>query len=691
MKNIEIKEITLKNFKGLRDQKIEFNKNTNIYGSNGTGKTTIFDAFTWLLFGKDSKDRKDFEVKTLDQYNVAIPKIEHEVSAIIVVDGIEISISRILKENWVKKRGSENTEFSGNVTEYYWDSVPMQQKTFQEKVSGILDESVFKLITNPLAFNSLKWQDRRNVLIDIVGCISDTDLAAGNSEYEKLIAQLTNDKTLADYQKQILASVKKAKDDIKAIPTRIDEVSKSKPELFDFTNLRISLDMKEKELSKVNGFIENKSSAYDEQLKEINQKKLKANTIKSELEQIENSTRLEIEKSLKPDTSSLDTAKRNFEDKKGELASSGNALETLNSKEASFKNQVAEIDTKLENLRKEWSQENAKELSFNDDDFHCPTCKREFESGDVEGKKTEMLNTFKKRKADKLNEINTRGGNLKLEKEAVEKELVTIQSRIETGIKHIAALKDDVVALESILKAEEAKTNPSQDVDKTLLLTNKLLENSIYQAKKKELEEVQYSIVEVPLVDVSDLKEQRDLLMNEIDTIKSQLRNEDQIKAVDKRIAELEAEEKVLAQQIADVEKIQFVIERFNKLKIDTLESKINEKFKFVKFRMFEDLINGGQIECCDALINGVPFSDANTASRINAGLDIINTLCEFYQVTAPIFIDNRESIVELIDIKSQIVNLIVWEGSALNTENPKVNGVLIDTKTGLKLEPESV
>lgn len=665
MKNIEIKEITLKNFKGLRDQKIEFNKNTNIYGSNGAGKTTIFDAFTWLLFGKDSKDRKDFEVKTLDQYNVAIPKIEHEVSAIIVVDGIEISISRILKENWVKKRGSENTEFSGNVTEYYWDSVPMQQKTFQEKVSGILDESVFKLITNPLAFNSLKWQDRRNVLIDIVGCISDTELAAGNSEYEKLIAQLTNDKTLADYQKQILASVKKAKDDIKAIPTRIDEVSKSKPELFDFTNLRISLDMKEKELSKVNGFIENKSSAYDEQLKEINQKKLKANTIKSELEQIENSTRLEINQSLKPDTSSLDTAKRNFEDKKGELASSGNALETLNSKEASFKNQVVEIDTKLENLRKEWSQENAKELSFNDDDFHCPTCKREFESGDVEGKKTEMLNAFKTRKAEKLKEINTRGGNLKTEKEAVEKELVTIQSRIETGMKHIATLKDDVVALESILKAEEAKTNPSQDVDKNILLTNKLLENSIYQAKKKEFEEVKSSIVEVPQVDISDLKEQRDLLMNEIDAIKSQLRNEDQIKAVDKRIAELEAEEKVLAQQIADVEKIQFVIERFNKLKIDTLESKINEKFKFVNFRMFETQINGGEAECCDALINGVPFSDANTASRINAGLDIINTLCEFYQVTAPIFIDNRESIVNVIDIKSQLINLIVSEEDA--------------------------
>lgn len=662
MKNIEIKQISLKNFKGLRDQKIEFNKNTNIYGSNGAGKTTIFDAFTWLLFGKDSKDRKDFEVKTLDEYNVAIPKIEHEVSAVIVVDGVEIEIARILKENWVKKRGSENTEFSGNVTDYYWNGVPMQQKEFQSRVSEILDETIFKMITNPLAFNAMKWQDRRSILIAMAP-VTEDELANGNEAFEKLLNDAKAYKTLEEYKKMITASIKKAKEDLKAIPTRIDEVSKSRPEVLDFVNLKISLDMKEKALSKVNDSIENKSSAYDEELKEINQKKLKANSLKSELQIIESNTLKEIEANLKPDTSLLDAAKRNLENKKGELTSSGNALETLNSKESSLQNQVVDIDTKLENLRKEWATENAKELSFNDDDFHCPTCKREFEAGDVEGKKTEMLTAFKTRKALKLDEINTRGGNLKLEKESLEKELVAIKSRIETGMKHIASLKDDVVSLESILKAEQAKCNPSSEQpDTSILLTNKLLENEEFQAKKQELWKVQASIVEVPLVDVSDLKEQREALIQEIDTIKSQLRNEDQIKAVDERIKVLEKEEKDLAQQIANVEKEQFIIERFSKLKIDSLESKINEKFKFVKFRMFETQINGGEAECCDALINGVPFSDANTAAKINAGLDIINTLCNFYQVTAPIFIDNRESIVNVIDIQSQLVNLIVSE-----------------------------
>ncbi|MES2796701.1 MAG: AAA family ATPase [Bacteroidota bacterium] len=660
MKTIQILSISLTNFKGLRNQKIVFNKNTDIFGANGTGKTTIMDAFLWMLFGKDSTDRKNFEIKTLDKLNVVIPQIEHEVSAIILVDDVKIEISRILSEMWPKKKGSNVAEFSGNKTEFYWDGVPMQEKTFQEKVSTILDETVFKMITNPLAFNAMKWQDQRNVLVDIAGTISDEDLAAGNSEYEKLIAELTNGKTLSDYEKQILASIKKAKEDLKMIPARIDEVSKSKPETHDFVNLKVSLGLKETELKKVDESIQNKNSAFDGLLEEINKKKSKANGIKSDIETIESNARRDSKQNNTPDTSALDSKKRELASNESDLKIATNGLNTLNSKVVTINTEINNTEAKIVAKRNDWGVENAKELTFNDDDFHCPTCKRDVEAGDVENKKTEMLINFKTGKANNLERIQLQGKALSDEKESFQKELKTLQERISNANTYIGVLQTTIINLKSEIETETSKITPTESVDEESVYQQLLSGNHQYQDKKIELKNILATIDEVPKVDISELQTQRAAIVQEIDNIKSNLRNEDQIKAVDDRVKVLEKEQKDLAQQIANVEKTQFVIEKFNKLKIDTLESKINEKFKFVKFRMFKSQINGGETECCDALIDGVPFSDANTASKINAGLDIINTLCEFYQVTAPIFIDNRESIIDVIELNSQLINLIV-------------------------------
>ena len=661
MKNIVIKKISLINFKGLRNQEINFDKNTNIFGDNGTGKTTIFDAFTWMLFGKDSNDRKDFEIKTLDKNNVVIPQIEHEVSAIILFDGEQISIRRILKENWVKKRGSLEAEFSGNITDYYWNEVPMQQKEFQSKVSSILEESVFKMITNPLAFNSIKWQDRRNALIQIAGQISESELAQGNSEYQKLIAQLTNGKTLEDYRKQIIASIKKAKEDLKSIPTRIDEVFRGKPEAQDFRVLEIEIEGYSKKLEKVDKEIADVNAAYTSKLDAQRSDKLKANNIKSDIEIIEQNAKKEAQARLKPDTSVLDTLVKEKNAKNQELESFENALKTLESKKEGFVSQIKSIEEQVENKRKQWYDENEKVLEFKDDCL-CPACKQQLPTGDIEAKKNEAIQNFKTLKLQKLKQIELEGQNLGPQKQNLEAELKTIQTRIETGKSSINSAKEQLQALVDKIDIENSNTSTSGLESKTEeeIYQSILDSNQKYQELLIELEAVESEIVEVPSVDNSELVEKRKELVSEIDLIKAKLQSKSQIETADKRMLELQTEEKNLAQQIANVEKEQFVIENFNKLKIDTLEQKINSKFKFVNFRMFETQINGGEVECCDCLIDGVPFSDANTASKINAGLDIINTLCEFYQVTAPIFIDNRESIVQLIEIESQIVNLIV-------------------------------
>lgn len=662
MKNIVIQKINLINFKGLRNQEINFDKNTNIFGDNGTGKTTIFDAFTWMLFGKDSTDRKDFQIKTLDKYNVVIPQIEHEVSAILIVDGEEVSIRRILKENWVKKRGSLESEFSGNVTDYYWNEVPMQQKEFQTKVSQILDEAVFKMITNPLAFNQMKWQDRRNALIQIVGEVSDSELASGNSEYENLIAQLTNGKTLEDYRKQIAASIKKAKEDLKAIPTRVDEISRSKPEAFDFLKLSVDLEKKQFDLGKVDEEISDSNKAFQSKLDGQKDQKIKANNLKAEIQSIEANSKREAKEKTKPDTSTLDKLNLKLKETEDNLETANNGFTTLNSKVITLENQIASVNTKIEAKRQDWATENTKELNFDGASFCCPTCKRDFEASDIETKKSEMLSNFRTDKDAKLIEIRKQGTALVEEKTNLEKEVEALKVRIENGKTHIASIQDEIKNIKTEIDTEKAKSLPVDEMQEDLIYESILSMNANYKAKKSELETLEATIEEIPAVDNSELVEKRKSLVSEIDDIKSKLQNETQINSVNQRIEALQKEESTLAQQIANVEKTQFVIENFNKLKIDTLEQKINSKFKFVNFKMFETQINGGEVECCDCLIDGVPFSDANTASKINAGLDIINTLCEFYQVTAPIFIDNRESIVKLIDIESQIVNLIVSE-----------------------------
>ncbi len=679
MKNIVIKELGLINFKGIKSLKIDFENQTDIFGANGTGKTTVFDAFTWLLFGKDSTERKDFEVKTLDSFGKVIPKIEHEVNAVIEVEGERIFIRRIMKENWVKKRGSLESEFAGNITDYYWNDVPMQQKDFQNKVSQILDETVFKLITSPLSFNSGSWgntkdpmwKNRRNVLTQIVGEISDAELAVGNPEYEKLIANLTQGKSLEDYRLQVLASVKKAKEDLKLIPTRIDEVSRSKPESQDFTALESQLTGFQSDLEKIDGEISNANIAFQSKLDSQKDSKIKANNIKADIETIENNARKQANESQKVDTSVLDGLTVQLDSKEKELTSYKNASQTLADKHTGLVNQLADIDKKIEGKRNEWNVENAKEISFDESNFCCPTCKRDFEASDIEAKKAEIAENFNTQKQNQLRAITQQGQSLGTEKANLQAEIDTLKERIETGKNTTFTCETELQGIKEKIEIEKSKLSTTEEKPSPDLVYESILSmNSDYKKLKADLEAVEASIVEIPSVDNSELVEKRKGIVAEIDGIKSKLQTKSQIEAVDQRIKQLEAEEKTLAQQVADVEKIQFTIENFIKDKVDRLERSINQKFKFVTFKMFDEQINGGMKETCEAMVNGVPFSDVNNAAKINAGLDVINTLSEFYGVSAPIFVDNAESVHTLIETQSQLIRLVVSESdSKLNVK----------------------
>lgn len=660
MKTIKIKSITLTNFKGVLKLLLNFEHNTDVFGANGTGKSTVYDAFLWLLFGKNAEEKKDFSIK--NTVNTSLNRQEHEVEGIFEIDGSQVVLKKIYKEKWTKKRGEETAEYSGNETLYYWNEVPMQQKEFQMKVNGIMNETIFKLITNPYALNLMKWQDRRGIITQMAGEFTDQQIAAGNPEYEKLLANLTQDKTMSEYLKQIKASVDKQKKELKEIPTRIDEISKTKPLSYDFQNLKTQLETKELLITQKEVLISNKSEALNTVLKSNEAAKRSASNLRSEISEIETQTKTKANNSNKVDNSVLNGLETSLATKKGELSTAETTLVTINGLITSKNSDIDALKTQMDAKRTEWENENGKKLSFEENSFCCPTCQRAFEESDIETKKSEMKTKFQNDKALNLAEINRQGGLLKTQKENLESELETLNTRLSNGETLISNLKIEVETIESNIASEKAKTTNVIPVDVEAVFNKMLSENTVYQSKKTELQNVEATIQEEPKVDDAQLKEEKRVILEEIEDIKTKLRNEQQITLVDGRINELKEQESKLAQDIANVEKTQFLIEQFEKDKMTAIENNVNSKFRIVKFKMFEDQVNGGESPACEIMVNDVPFSDANTASKINAGIDIISTLCQFYQVSAPIFIDGAESIHDILSTDSQLIRLVVSE-----------------------------
>ena len=645
MREIKLKKLYLRNFKGIKDLNIDFGNITNVFGENATGKTTIADAFMWLLFDKDSQDRATFEIKTLDKDNNVIHGLEHEVTGILNIDGKDVTLSKIYKEKWTKKRGEAESTLTGHETLYSIDEVPVKKKEYQEFINDIIDENLFKLITNPLYFSTnMRWQDRRKVLLDIIGNITDDKVINYRSDLKPL-TKLLSDKDIDTFKKSVQAKKRRLNEEIKAIPIRIDEANNSIKELdfeaLEFNKRGIVGGIKSLEEQLLDG-----SKVNEEVLKERD----KLYSMKSKLRDMEYKASMEADKPKRE----LELKRDRF---KNQLWQIECELNNLIDKKALYEKQADTLNRKADELRNEWFDVNSKELEFNENEFVCPTCKRPFDAADIENKKKELRENFNQSKAKKLSEIQAQGKGKKENFEKAKADIQDIKDKIETS----RALKED--------KAKEI--NELEEQIDNFVAKDPLIGDGEYQALKTEISELETKLQQLTTVNnqVQDLKNRKSKLEIELGEVNSQLAYKEQNEKLKARIVELQEEEKKLAQQIAALEGQEYLCEEFVKTKVELLESSINSKFKYVSFKLFDTQVNGGLVETCEALVNGVPFSNANTASQINAGLDIINVLSEHYGVQAPIFIDNRESVNDLIETNSQVINLIVSKDKNLKVE----------------------
>ena len=660
MNTIKIKQINLRYFKGVKELSIDFNETTtNVFGDNATGKTTIFDAFTWLLFGKDSQGMSDsnFSIKTFDENGKIIPKVEHEVSAVLLVNGSELKLKRIFREKWERKRGDLTQTFTGNETACEFDETPISITEYNKRISELLNENLFRLITNPLYFNSLNWKDRRNVLINLSGEVTNEQITDLHPEFKQLIEGL-NGKTIEDLKAKTAQQKKVISDELKLIPTRADEVRISIPEEYDFSAIENQITQKQTEVAKIDEQIADQSKAMQSVYDEINRKRAKINELKGKQSDI-------LFKARDEERNRVQNANASILDKESSLKSAKAKLQYLDRElqiienDLSTQTRVQQLEKQRDEKLKEWHAENDKGFTANAEQLICPLFKHKCADAaalkNFSENNEKAIADFNQNKIITLERITREGVSLKDQIEKANENLtakskneISLKTEIEQQRKSIDELQKEF----DHLKVEEIKPIDAETIPEWVKLNT-------------EITAIEAEIKEPEKPDNSQLEERKRKLNFEIDELKTRLNAKSAIEKCKNRLSELDNEEKKLAQQVSEFEKTEFEILEFTKAKMEEVDRRVNGMFSFVKFKLFETQINGSEVECCETLINTngswVPYTTGgNTAGRVNAGIDIINALCQKNGVTAPIFIDNRESINTLIESNSQIINLIV-------------------------------
>ena len=645
---LKLKRLTLLNFKGVRSLSIDFSDVTNIDGDNGTGKTTIADAYFWLLFGKDSCDKKDFNIKTLDKNNKVIERLDHEVEGEFLLDGNTVTLKKVFREKWVKKRGYETTEFTGHETECYYNGVPMQMKEYTTKIDTLINEQLSKLLTNPNYFNSLKWQERREILTKMVGDISDNDIFNLDEKFQELVAELNKGKTMKEFRSQVAAQRKKINDDLSAIPTRINEANRALPE--ELPNYEVeekNISNYEKEITEIEDNISDAYKRNETEIQQYNNELNKLNTLKNELQSLEREKENLAENSKRQLVNDI-----RF--KEQEVKSTENDVNYLKSQISNNESRLTQLTDIKSKLLDKYNSENSKIFVIAEIEDTCPTCKQHLPIDQIDEKKASMEQNFNENKVKILNDVKSQGLKNKADIENLQTVITGYKNDLSSKENALIRLRDELTKLQDNLKSLVV---PSDESLEQKIATKQAEIDNFVQPEKKS-------------IDVSELRIKKTELQQLIDKCREKLAVKNIVENTNKRIAELEEQEKKLASELTYYERMEFLMNDFDKRKIETIEHRVNSMFTFVQFKMFENQINGGEVQICECIVDGVPYYDINTAKKINAGIDIINTLANYYGVYAPIFIDNRESVNNLLPCKSQIVNLIVSKEPKLRITN---------------------
>ena len=639
---IKLLKMVIRNFKGIKDLSIDFSEKTEIFGKNGVGKTSVNDAFNWVLYNKNSVGETKFDIRPKDEDGVDIDFVDIYVALQMEVDGKVLGIEKTQKQKWVKKQNAENKTFDGNVNSFVVNTIPKTETEFKKFMAGLVDENVFKFVSNTNTFMSQKSADRRKTLFELVANIGVDEIVASEDKLIPILSELK----AHDYE-ELKSRTKKAISEYKKkqieIPTRIDEVSRDIVEQ-DYSEIEKELEKLELELEEIKS-PEDNSEMFE-----------KINGLNVEMFETRNKATA-IEKALSEEKL------MRLNDIGIELSNAKDKANGVNTALLRKNNEIMSIGSTLEQKTKEIKSlgadlEKEKLLEFDNSKLVCPVCSSDFS----EDKKAEMIAKFEKNKADAIAKINTNGSAMKQEildlrqkladagvdKANLEKELVEVTALFEKKSKEMATVKE--IDIDFTKDKEWVKLSAEIEKLTTDIAFAKTLVTDSADAKK-------------------EVAEKRQVVKSKIDNAKAMLNGKQKIEDAKNRVIELKAELREIDGLLTNQEGFAYLLELFNKTKVNLLSDRINDHFNIVKWQLFRPMVNGGEEECCEPMVNGKPYTTAlNSGHKILAELDIINALQKIYDCQVPVFLDNAERVnsFNVPDMDCQLIVLRVADNDVL-------------------------
>lgn len=650
---IKFKKIRIRNFRGLVSFEANFEgRSVRISGANGLGKSSVADAITWVLFGKDSRRRTVFPIDPVDDAGRIIHNLDVSVELEMLIDGQPTTLRRRRQEKWAQKRGMTTEQLDGHQTTCYIDGRPLPSSDFSSHVDTIVKEELFRALTTPDYFPSLPMGQQYSLLVKIVGTRTLAEIAAKDEEALKVLDEL-GQRSIDQYRQGLSYDLQRTRKELELIPVRLSEVqgfieqvkakgADGKTAQRHAKGIEEKLRQVTQEIDSMAGVVRAENARYNDQRAYIQQLRQQRAAIEDRIEKQNREART-LHQSL------VCKAKEELEATEERHTAAKTML-------GLHERRLKDLEQQLEDFRSRWEEVERLSFSWNAEEAVCPTCGQPLPQDQAEQKRVEAEMRFNERKMKQQDALDEEGKKLAASKQRLQDLSAADREEMATAERLMPEARERL----SKAEAEPIEQADYHDASDWQRLTAEI------DQRVKELEQTTQA-QEPP--QLAALRTEEEGYRKELRLLEQTIDRSKQIDGYIRREKELQAQRTALSGEVARMQTRLEAAERLQLMEANDLQKRVNELFPSVRFRLSRELLNGREVGHCELSVDGVPYSGLSTSERINAGLELINALARHYNIVAPIVIDNAEAVNKVAPTLGQQILLEVSPAKKLNVE----------------------